>query len=206
VKRRLIIGVVVLIAAAVGLVPSAPSLATYLIVARPLAHADAMLVLSGSAVYNERAFQAAELYKQGVSPRIFLTDDGVRAGWSESQQTNPRYVDLAKFGLVASGVPADAITILPGNADGTESEARILADEVERDHLSSVLIVTSAYHSRRALWTFDRIFAGKDVAVGMAHAPLGDLNPTPTNWWRTRLGWRLVAGEYVKAVGYWLFY
>lgn len=204
--KRLIIAAAILIVAIAGLRLAAPSMATHLIVARPLAHADAMLVLSGSSVYNERAFRAAELYKQGVSKRIFLTNDGVRAGWSESQKTNPRYVDLAQWDLVASGVPADAITILPGPAEGTESEARLLAAEVERTGLGSVLIVTSAYHTRRTLWSFENVFAGKEVKLGIEHAPLGELNPQPSNWWRSRLGWRLVAGEYVKAVGYWLFY
>lgn len=204
--KRIIIATAAIIAAIAGLALAAPFLATHLIVERPLLHADAILVLSGSSVYNERATRAAELYKQGVSRQIFLTDDGVRSGWSEAEMTNLSYVELARRAIVADGVPIEAVTILPGRAEGTESEARLLAAEIERRPLASVLIVTSAYHSRRAIWTFDNAFAGKEVTLGIEHAPLGDLNPRPSNWWLSRLGWRLVGSEYVKAVGYWLFY
>ncbi|MEP6946321.1 MAG: YdcF family protein [Acidobacteriota bacterium] len=204
--KRVLLAVLVLGLLIAAWFAVAPSLATYLMIERPLVHADAMIVLSGSSVYNERAFRAAELYKQGVSPKIFLTNDGVRAGWSESQKTNPRYVDLAQWDLISLGVPADAITILPGEVSGTESEALVLATEIKQRPLSSVLIVTSAYHSRRALWTFEKAFAGKGVTLGIEHAPLGDLNPKPSNWWHNRLGWKLVGAEYFKAVGYWLFY
>ena len=204
--RRLVITIAVIIGAIAALAAAAPFMARNLIVERPLAHADAILVLSGSSVYNERATRAAELYKQGVAPQIFLTDDGVRSGWSEAEMTNLSYLELARRAIIADGVPAEAVTVLPGRAEGTESEARLLAEQVERQPLTSVLIVTSAYHSRRALWTFDKAFAGKDVRIGIEHAPLGELNPKPSTWWLSRLGWQLVAGEYVKGVGYWLVY
>lgn len=204
--KRILIAAGALLAAIALWLLIAPLLANYLIIERPLAHADAMIVLSGSSVYNERAFRAAELYKQGVSAKIFLTDDGIRAGWNDALRTNPRFVDLAQWDLIALGVPADAITILPGLPDGTESEARLLAAEIEQRPLSSVLIITSAYHSRRAFWAFGKTLASKSVTLGIEHAPLGDLNPKPSNWWRSRLGWKLVAEEYVKAVGYWFYY
>ena len=62
-------------------IPLAWAAANYLIVEKPLAQADAILVLGGSSVYIERTQKAAELYKQGVAPRILLSNDGARAGW-----------------------------------------------------------------------------------------------------------------------------
>ena len=91
----------------------APVFATYLIVEKPLANADAIIVLSGSAVYQERTRKAAELYKQGIAPLIFVTNDVSRAGWSEAEHTNPMFVDLEKRDLIAHGVPPDAIRMLP---------------------------------------------------------------------------------------------
>ena len=110
--------------AAVVWVVCAPLLATCLIVEKPLEKADAILVLGGSATYIERTQKAAELYKQGIAPRVFLTDDGERAGWSKTEQRNPPYFELARRSLTSQGVPEEAIEILPGEVTGTDWEAR----------------------------------------------------------------------------------
>ena len=183
----------------------APLLATWLIVQKPLAHADAIIVLSGSAVYKERTQKAAELYKQGVAPRIFITDDGEHAGWSRTEKTNPPFVELEQRELVANGVDPAAITVLPGQVSGTDQEAKALLKEINDRPLSSVLIVTSAYHSRRALRAFERMFAGKGIKLGIDPADPGEDSPSFAYWWLSSLGWRTVAGEYVKSVVYWAY-
>ncbi len=63
----------------------APLLAERLIVARPMEHADAILVLAGSSAYLERTKKAAFLYKEDIAPRILLTNDGKNAGWSQKE-------------------------------------------------------------------------------------------------------------------------
>ncbi len=184
----------------------APSLAINLIVERPLEHADAIIVLSGSAVYKERTQKAAELYKQGVAPLIFITDDGEHAGWSRTEKTNPTFAELEQRELIANGVLPDAITVLPGKVSGTDQEAKALADEISTRPLGSVLIVTSAYHTRRAIWTFEKIFAGKNIEIGIVHPPPGEQTPNPNYWWIKPRGWQMVAGEYVKSIFYYLYY
>ena len=184
----------------------APFLATYLIVEKPLENADAIMVLSGSAVYKERTKKAAELYKQGVAPIVIVTDDGERARWFDSDKTNPTIVELEQRELIANGVMPEAIRVLPGQVSGTDDEAKALRDEVAARPLNSVLIVTSAYHTRRALATFEKIIGGKDVTLGIASPPPGDLTPTPNYWWLRPRGWQTVAGEYVKTAVYWAYY
>lgn len=185
---------------------TAPFLATYLIVEKPLANADAIIVLSGSAEYKERTRKAAELYKLGVAPRVFITNDGERGGWSQSERTNPPYVELEQRELIANGVFPDAITVLPGEVYGTDQEAQALALEIESRPIKSLLIVTSAYHTRRALRTFDKILAGRGVEIGIEHAPIGERTPNAACWWLTPRGWQMVAGEYVKSAVYWASY
>lgn len=204
-SRRIKFLVFLLVAGVVWVV-CAPLLATRLIVEKPLEKADAILVLGGSATYIERTHKAAELYKKGIAPRIFLTDDGERAGWSKKEQRNPPYFELAKRALAAQGVPEDAIKVLPGEVTGTDWEARVLSQEIETSGLKSVLLVTSAYHSRRALWTFEKFLAGKDVSIGLEHAPTGEQTPAPRFWWLSPRGWQMVAGEYVKLAVYWAYY
>jgi uncharacterized SAM-binding protein YcdF (DUF218 family) len=184
----------------------APYLAERLIVEKPLEKADAILVLGGSAVYIERTQKAAEIYKSGVAPKIILTDDGERAGWSKKEQTNLPYVELARRALVAQGVPEDAVEILPGQVTGTDWEARRVLADLDRSGIRSVLLVTSAYHSRRALWTFEKFLAGYDVEIGVEHAPPGEQTPPPASWWLSARGWEMVGGEYVKSIAYWVYY
>lgn len=184
----------------------APFLATNLIVEKRLETADAIMVLSGSAVYKERTKKAAELYNQSLAPIVIVTDDGERARWFDSGKTNPTIVELEQRELIANGVMPEAIRVLPGQVAGTDDEAKALRDEIAARPLNSVLIVTSAYHSRRALATFEKILAGKNVTLGIASPPPGDLTPTPSYWWLKPRGWQTVAGEYMKIAVYWAYY
>lgn len=186
----------------------APFLANFLIIEKPLEKADAILVLGGSAVYVERTQKAASLYNKGVAPKIFLTDDGEKAGWSQTEQRNPPFVDLAKKELIAQGVPENVIEILKPNVSGTFSEAEVLQEKAKNENLKSLLIVTSAYHSRRSLWVFEKVFVEKNlqIQIGIEPSETGQQTPPPFIWWLTPRGWNLVAGEYVKFLYYWLNY
>jgi uncharacterized SAM-binding protein YcdF (DUF218 family) len=177
-----------------------------LIVDAELHAADAIVVLSGSSTYKERTSQAAELYRIGRAPIVVLTDDHTRGGWSSAQQRNPFFVERAHEELTQRGVPADRIRIAPGLAASTHDEAVILKDYVTAQGLRSVLIVTSAYHSRRALRTVRLSLAGTGAAVGIEPVPPGAQTPSPVLWWLHGEGWRSVAGEYAKLIYYRLKY
>lgn len=187
---------------------AAPLLAENLIVEKPLKRADAVLILGGASTYLERTRKAAELYRTGVAPKIFLTDDGERGGWSRVEKRNPPFVELARNSLISGGVPAENIEILEPQVSGTIDEARALLDKSQTGNLQSVLLVTSAYHTRRALRTFEKQFAdgGAKTELGIAAAPTGEQTPLPNHWWLTRRGWDLVAGEYLKIFVYWAYY
>jgi uncharacterized SAM-binding protein YcdF (DUF218 family) len=186
----------------------APFLAKFLIVEKSLDKADAILVLGGSSVYVERTQKAAILFKQGVAPKVLLTDDGRRSGWSRIEERNPPFVDLAKKELIAQGVPAEAIEILEPKVSGTIYEVEVLQKEAKEKNLNSVLIVTSAYHTRRSLWIFEKVFAENNIQteIGIESAMPGQQTPTPFMWWLSPRGWNLVAGEYVKTFYYWVYY
>ncbi len=204
-KRKATFTVIVCVLLGVWIIV-APFLATNLIVEKPLENADAIMVLSGSAVYEERTKKAAELYKQGVAPIVIVTDDGERARWFDSDKTSPTIVELEQRELIANGVMPDAVRVLPGQVAGTDDEAKALRDEIAARPLNSVLIVTSAYHSRRALATFEKILADRNVTLGIASPPPGGDTPTPSYWWLRPRGWQTVAGEYVKIAVYWAYY
>ena len=184
----------------------APLLAERLIVEKILEKADVIVVLGGSSVFIERTQKAAQLFKQGIAPKIVLTNDGTNAGWSKKEWRNPPYVELAKQSLIGQDVPDEAIEILPEQVNGTVDEAKLLQKKARENSWKSVLIVTSAYHTRRALWTFEKVFAETEIAIGIASAPTGQQTPSPFYWWLMPSGWRMVAGEYVKSLYYWVYY
>ncbi|MGI9035263.1 MAG: YdcF family protein [Pyrinomonadaceae bacterium] len=186
----------------------APSLAKNLIVEKTLERADAILVLGGSATYLERTDKAAELFRKGASAKIFLTDDGTRGGWSRVEQRNIPFIELAQRNLIARGVSAENIEIIKPQNSGTIYEARAFAETAKRENLKTILLVTSAYHTRRALRTFEREFAAENLPteIGIESAPNGWETPSPSVWWLSISGWQAVAGEYVKSVYYWMFY
>ncbi|HEX8148894.1 MAG TPA: YdcF family protein [Pyrinomonadaceae bacterium] len=162
---------------------------------------DALVVLGGSAAYAERAAAAARLYGEGRAPLVLLTDDGVLGGWSEDEQRNPRFVELAAAELRRGGVPAESIAVLDARPTNTHEEADAVRAYAAGRGLRSLLVVTSSYHSRRALRTWRRVFGGSGVEVGLEPAE-GARTPGAWSWWLSSAGWREVAGEYVKMVYY----
>ncbi|HEX8501081.1 MAG TPA: YdcF family protein [Pyrinomonadaceae bacterium] len=186
--------------------PLAWGAARWLVVEAPLARADAILVLGGSSAYAERAALAATLYREGRAPLVLLSDDGERGGWSQEQQRNPFFVERSAWALGAAGVPASAVERLPRATASTYEEALLLREQAAARGLRSLLVVTSGYHSRRALWTFERVLGGSGVRVGVAPAAPGAQTPAPASWWLSAAGWRAVALEYPKLVYYRLRY
>jgi uncharacterized SAM-binding protein YcdF (DUF218 family) len=178
--------------------------AKLLIVKSEMPSADAIVVLSGSSTYIERTAHAARLFREGRAPRVVLTNDGLLSGWNENEQRNPYFVDLAVKELKQHGVPADRIQIISGQAAGTFEEARLVGEFATSHSLKRLLIVTSAYHSRRALWSVRRNAQG--IEVGIESPPPGWQTPSPSNWWLRRWGWTVVAGEYGKLAYYRLNY
>lgn len=173
-----------------------------LIVRSDLARADALVVLAGSSTYVERAHRAAELFHQGRAPVVVLTDDNLRGGWSAEEERNPLFVERAAAELRRQGVPAEKIEVLPGVVSSTYDEAVRLREYAGLKNFRSVLVVTSAYHSRRALWTVRRVFGGSGVEVGLDAVEPGQQSPRPATWWLHGLGWRMVPGEYLKLIYY----
>jgi uncharacterized SAM-binding protein YcdF (DUF218 family) len=184
----------------------AAAAARLLVVHSSLARADAIVVMSGSATFRERAQHAAALFKEGRAPRIVLTNDHVKSSWSQKEQRNPYYYERSMDELRRAGVPDDRIAVIMVPIRSTYDEAVVLKDYSEANHLSSLLVVTSAYHSRRVFWTFRRVFEGSGKLIGIDPAEPRIESPAAATWWLHRLGWEMVPKEYGKIFVYWLRY
>lgn len=169
-------------------------------------HADALVVLAGSSTYVERTHLAARLFKERRAPVVLLTNDNEQGGWSEASQRNPFFVERAIDELVGAGVPRANIEVIPAAVTSTYDEAQTLREYAVKHNLRTLLIVTSAYHSRRALWTIRRVFRGTGVEVGLEPAAPASPTPSPALWWLSQRGWKSVAGEYGKLIYYSIHY
>src|SRR4051812_28728679 len=176
--------------------------AELLIVKADLPAADAIVIFSGSSTYVERADWAAKLYREGRAPLVVLTNDGLISGWDHREERNPYFYELASRRLQQQGVPADRIQLADGHALGTYEESVLIRDHSSSHNLKKLLVVTSGYHSRRALWSMRRACEGSGIQVGIDPPPPGSQTPSPWRWWSRRWGWKVVAGEYVKMAYY----
>lgn len=178
--------------------------ARWLIVEAPLERADAIVVLSGSSTYAERAQMAATLFRAGKANHIILTNDNRQGGWSSAEQRNPFFYERAKRELQRQGVPEADIEVIMQPVSSTRDEAERMRQYAATHQLSALLIVTSPYHSRRALRTFQRTLLGLNIQVGIAHPEPGFQSPPPSRWWLRPRGWQMVPYEYLKLAYYWL--
>jgi uncharacterized SAM-binding protein YcdF (DUF218 family) len=176
--------------------------AELLIVKNDLPFADAIVVMSGSSTYVERADWAAKLYREGRAPIIVLTNDGLISGWDRVHERNPYFYELAARELQKRGVPESKIQVVPDIARGTYEESLGLRDYASAHHLKSLMVVTSAYHSRRTLWSMRHACEGSGIQIGIDSPPPGWQTPFPSRWWLHRWGWKVVGGEYVKMIYY----
>jgi uncharacterized SAM-binding protein YcdF (DUF218 family) len=158
-----VLSIVVVSAALIGV--SVPILESYLVVAKPLEHADAIVVMAGDP--QERLPMAAELYKKGVAPKILLTNDGILGGWSVEQERNFFQVEWARHELLKMRVASGAIETLPYSSSGTVHDVLQTRAAALNKGMKSLVIVTSDYHTRRSLWTFEKFFRGTPVTIGI---------------------------------------
>src|SRR5215467_15489961 len=146
-----------------------------LIVEDNLEKSDAIIVLSDDNFYADRATRAAELFRQNLAAVVVASGIRLRpyAGISE----------LMTHDLVERGVPKERIVPFPQDADNTREEALALKTLVTQKGWKSVVIVTSNYHTRRARYTFRKVFP-PDIKIAMASARDADFDPS--NWYEHR--------------------
>ena len=202
VRRFLVRSAVVLAPILLLALFAVPRLGSWLVVEDPLEKSDGILVLGGTRF--ERPLEAVDLYKAGWAPRIFLmrqiADYGERA-LIERGIVYPREVDEQIGVMERLGVPRSVITVL-NEAGSTADEAALLRDLATRERLSSVIIITSKQHTRRARLVMRRRVGDTGTKVIM-HYSRYDLSNTD-QWWRQRATLRFTLFESQRLLAYWM--
>jgi len=144
--------------------------------------ADAIVILGGGS--HDRPEHAAELFKEQAAPRIIVSGAG-------DCEINRRF-------LIEAGVLADVIK-MENQSRTTKENAQYTIKLLREQKLSRVIIVTSWYHSRRALATFRHF------------APEIKFYSRPSYFAFARKDWsrnftKRIYLEYAKLPAYWLRY
>jgi uncharacterized SAM-binding protein YcdF (DUF218 family) len=146
-------------------------------------HADALVVLGGG--FGERAARTAELFRQGVAPKIIVSGAGDCT------------INLQL--LTNAAVPASAIQ-LESRSKTTRENAEFSVSLLRADGVRRAIVVTSWYHSRRALSCF------RHYAPEIKFYSKPSYSDYARSTWSRAGIWHDVRAEYVKISGYWLCY
>ena len=145
--------------------------------------ADVLVLLGGGS--HERWERTAELFKEHAASRVIVSGAGD--------------CEINRHLLVAAGVPANAIE-LEKQSKTTKENAQFSIQLLREQKLKRVILVTSWYHSRRALACF-RHYAPE---IKFYSRP-SYFASTRADWSHNRIGNRIRL-EYVKLLGYWIRY
>lgn len=163
-----------------------PAAYTFLDVSQPPRQADIIVVLGGGG--TDRPELGAYLYQEGYAPRVLVS------GYAGSMEYA---VDI----VAETGIP-DSALLVNDTATSTYDEAQqVLAMLLDLD-VSSVMIVTSPSHSRRALATYQHVFAGHNIELTIVSP---DDGIDASAWWKSERS-RQITEEYIKMVYYFMAY
>jgi uncharacterized SAM-binding protein YcdF (DUF218 family) len=171
----------------------------FLIVEHTPQKSELVVCLAGSNV--DRALAAADVYKQGLAPKVFVTREEIPHGYGLLQQRGVSYPesrDLLVMALKAQGVPESALVISDVPVKSTEEEAAVVTGFMEENHYRSIILVTSPIQSRRAWLTFRRVIENKETQIFVLPTSYSGFNPE--NWWANRQYVYDVVLEYEKLI------
>jgi len=158
----------------------------FLIINRPQ-HADAIVVLAGET--DRRPALGLQLLQRGYAPRMVLDvpATGKIYQWNMLQLAQQYVHELPQ---------AQSVIICPIYGLSTKAEAQDVSQCLKNLGVHSVLVVTSDYHTRRALSTFRRELPGMQISVAAATDP----QQFGGSWWQHRQWAKLNFDEWLRLV------
>jgi uncharacterized SAM-binding protein YcdF (DUF218 family) len=155
------------------------------------AKADLAVVLGGDP-WGVRISKAGDLARQGFVPAVLVSGP---PGYYDEHECDPEIAWAVRHGYSQS-----YFTPFPHDARSTEQEAGILLPELRRRNVHSILLVTTDYHTRRALRIFHAVQRRLGTAIEMRVIPCDDREFHPGSWWRSRQGQKITFMEWSKTV------
>lgn len=150
--------------------------------------ANVIVAISGGDT-RARTNEAVRLYQQGWAPRLIFSG-------AAADKTGPSNASAMREQAIDAGVPGAAIT-LEEVSETTHQNAQLSSNVLANNDDRRVILVTSAYHQRRAGLEFSR-YAGTGTQI--VNHPVQRDNQWSEWWWLTPTGWWLAMSELVKII------
>jgi uncharacterized SAM-binding protein YcdF (DUF218 family) len=182
-KRRWLLALLALGGLSVALVAKAGS---FLVIDEPR-RSDMILVLAGET--DRRPVRALELLARGYGRRVVL-DVPTNAKLYEFTQIQlaQKYIEGLSQGASISICPIDGLS--------TRDESKDAEKCMARGGVKSVLIVTSDFHTRRALSVFRREVSGYEYSVAAAR----NEEQFGVRWWTRRQWAKTCLDEWLRLI------
>lgn len=179
-----------------------PLVGGFLVIPDTVQKADCIVPLQGD--LYPRFQKAVSLYRQGYADNIVVsvlpehkedsTDNDVVTFRIYGCPLLPqREFALKAFGYF--GKDPQGIYFTEGGVTSTYEEALATKKLLRQKGFTSMILVTSAFHSRRARLLFEQVFRGSGITIYYSLAHDGTFNPR--RWWYGEGGVRLVIQEYL---------
>ncbi|HET6746984.1 MAG TPA: YdcF family protein [Candidatus Saccharimonadales bacterium] len=159
---------------------------------KPCQAADAIVAVSGGDTLA-RTREAIALYKSGWAPKLIFSG-------AAQDKSGPSNAEVMRREARSAGVP-DSDIITEELSATTKENAENTQTIFTRNEISSVILVTSAYHQRRAGLEFAARAKG---AVNVRNHPVAQDNQWSSLWWLTPTGWYLAIGELIKIIAFYV--
>ncbi len=182
-------------------VPVLTAIGRYLVVSHPPEKSDLIVCLAGNNV--ERGLAAADAFKMGLAPKIYIAREELPDGYQELKQRGihyPESIDLLAMMLKGLGVPETAIIRGDLPSRSTWEEAALVKELAERMRYKSIVLVTSPIHTKRTYFAFRKVMGEKQYRLSIVPSPYSEFKPD--SWWQSRKHAREVLWEYQKLLHY----
>jgi hypothetical protein len=167
-----------------------------LVVNDPVQHSDVIVIAIDSDGVG--ALETADLVHSGVASRVAVFVDSTDASTEEEFVRRGIAYEGATARLIGQlrALGIDAIERVPGNVAGSEDEGPVLAAWCDQQKFHSVLVVSTADHSRRLRRMLHRSIKGHPTSLAVRSARYSSFRPD--HWWETHGGTRTEIEEVDK--------
>lgn len=163
--------------------------------------ADAILILAGNSL--ARVPKVIELYENNFSKTILVTSPikhSFREKYKELYGLNDSEITLKI--LKQNSITPKIVESLKGGATSTFDEAYDLVNYIKRYNLKHIILVTDRFHSRRALYAFNKVFDLNNLNIRVEVASAKNEIYNETNWFKSEAGLSAYVSEGFKFIIY----
>lgn len=146
---------------------------------------DVIVVLAGETYHRPQ--RAMQLLNQGYAKRVLIDVPAQTKIYEFSQ------IQLAED-YIHNLPQAAAVSVCPITGLSTRDESRDVKQCLAHETGNRILIVTSDFHTRRALNIFGHELQGKDLSIAAAH----DEVQFGTHWWKHRQWAKTCLDEWLR--------